>query len=175
MGQISVKRNFPNIGSLPIIILVLAIATAVIHLYLGIQMGSMMGHMGGPGGGAGAPPAGAPPSGAGAPPAGGQHGGGASLMGMLPLPLPILFDLNFVGYIVLAGALYLPRLQRFQPIIRWVLIGYTALTVILWYLMSGGHSDMFAYVDKVVEVALIVLLLIDWWQSRSRKADAVSD
>jgi hypothetical protein len=170
MSQVSVKRNFPNIGSLPIIILVLAIATAVIHLYLGIQMGSMMGHMPGPAGGAGgapAPPAGTP--GAGGPPSG-DRPGGSSLMGMLPLPLPILFDLNFVGYIVLAGALYLPRLQRFQPIIRWVLIGYTALTIILWYLISGGHANMFAYVDKVVEVALIVLLLIDGWQSRSRKA-----
>jgi hypothetical protein len=166
MSQISVKRKLPYIGSLPIIIIVLAIATAVIHLYLGVQMGSMMGHMGGPGGGV---PTGGP--GAGRPPSGGRLGG-SSIMGMLPLPLPILFDLNFVGYIVLVGALYLSRLQRFQPITRWVLIGYTALTVILWYVISGSHADMFDYVDKLVEVALIILLLVDGWQTRVRTLKA---
>ena len=91
-------------------------------------------------------------------------------MAMLPLSLPVLFDLNFIGYIVLVGALYLPVLQRFQRLTRWLLIGYTAITILLWYLISGGHSDMVAYIDKFVEVVLIAFLLIEGWQARQRTA-----
>lgn len=91
-------------------------------------------------------------------------------MSLLPLPLPTLFILNFVGYIVLLAALYLPVLQRFQRLTRWLLIGYTAITILLWYLISGGHSDLMAYIDKFVEVVLIALLLIEGWWTRQRTA-----
>jgi len=87
-------------------------------------------------------------------------------MSLLPLPLPILFDLNFVGYMVLVIALYLPALQRFQHITRWLLIAYTGVTILLWYLISGSHPDMIEYVNKSVEVVLVVLLLIEAWRSR---------
>src|SRR5213596_946001 len=56
-------------------------------------------------------------------------------------PLPILWILNFVGYMVLVTALNLPSLQRVQSITRWILIAYTALTVILWYLIASSHAD----------------------------------
>ena len=91
-------------------------------------------------------------------------------MAMLPLSLPVLFVLNFAGYIVLLGALYLPAFQRFQRLTRWLLIGYTAITILLWYLISGGHSDLMAYIDKFVEVVLIALLLIEGWRTRRRTA-----
>ncbi len=91
-------------------------------------------------------------------------------MAMLPLSLPVLFVLNFAGYIVLLGALYLPALQRFQRLTRWLLIGYTSITILLWYLISGGHSDLMAYIDKFVEVVLIALLLIEGWRTRRRTA-----
>ena len=85
-------------------------------------------------------------------------------------PLPILWILNFVGYIVLVTALYLPPLQGIQSITRWILIAYTALTVILWYLIGISHADLEAYVDKLVEVVLIILLLVEaFWSSRQKE------
>lgn len=165
MSQITWSQKFPRIGFLQIAIILLAVATAVIHLYLGLGMG-----MGG--GGHMAPPAGAHPTGAGAPPRGGMGGPGGpgGLMSMLPLPLPTLFILNFVGYIVLVAALYLPFLQRFQTIIRWLLIAFAAVTVILWYVLVGSHPNTIGYADKAVEVVLIVLLLIEAFQPRRSAA-----
>jgi hypothetical protein len=162
LSQVTWSQKFPRIGFLQIAIILLAVATAVTHLYLGVGMGMMMGHA--------APPAGAHPGGTGTPPHGpGGPGGPGGLMSMLPLPLPILFDLNFVGYIVLVAALYLPPLQRFQSIIRWLFIAFTAVTVILWYILVGSHPNTIGIVDKIIEVALIVLLLIEVFQSRPRK------
>jgi hypothetical protein len=162
LSQATWSQKFPRIGVLQIIIILLAVATAVTHLYLGIGHG-MGGHA--------APPAGAHPVGAGTPPRGaGGPGGPGGLMSMLPLPLPILFDLNFVGYIVLVAALYLPFLQRFQTVVRWLLIIYTAVTVILWYVLVGSHPNTIGIVDKVIEVALIVLLLVEAFQVHKRAA-----
>jgi len=81
----------------------------------------------------------------GTPPAGASSGG-FLVMSMLP----VLFDLNFIGYMVLVTALYLPVLQRFQRLTRWALIGYTALTVFLWYIIASRprHGD---YINKAVE------------------------
>jgi hypothetical protein len=123
----------------------------------GLMGGGRMGRP--PGGGPGGPGGGRPPG-----------GGGPSIMSMLPVPLPVLFLLNFVGYIVLAIALYLPALQRYRQVTRWVLIVYTAITVILWFLFTGGRFDIIGYSDKIVEIALIVLLLID-----SRKPAVAND
>lgn len=185
MSQTVPNRRFLGLGILPIAIIVLVIVTAVLHLVLGLSLG---GHAGGPppiGSTAGAHVTGTPPAGmAGASTAGGantastgQHRGGgrpggSAVMMLLPLPLPTLFDLNFLGYIVLGAALYLPFLRRYQPIVRWLLILYTAVTVILWYLISSGHGNTNAYVDKGVEIALIVLLLIDTGLFRPRRAAA---
>jgi hypothetical protein len=43
--------------------------------------------------------------------------------------------------------------------IRWVLIAYTAITVILWVFM-GAHT-VIAYIDKIIELVLIILLWMD--------------
>jgi hypothetical protein len=164
MSEETSPRKVSRIGPLQIVITVLAVITGLIHLNLGMSMGSMMGHP------RGSLPAGAP----GGHMAGGHMpplGGGFSIMSMLPLPLPVLFYLNFIGYIVLAIALYLPALLQFQPllryqrIIRWLLIIYTAVTIVLWFLITRGHYTLLAYVDKPIEVALIILLLIDDWQA----------
>jgi TM2 domain-containing membrane protein YozV len=90
-------------------------------------------------------------------------------MSMLPLPLTVLFDLNFIGYMVLVTVLYLPALQRFQNLTRWLLIGYTAITIILWYIISGSHPDMVDYIDKAVEVVLIAFLLAEIWLTRRQR------
>ncbi len=75
-------------------------------------------------------------------------------------PFPLLFYLNALGYLVLVIALYTPALSLFQRAIRWVLIAYTALTFALWFVLAP-HRSPEGYVDKVLEVALIILLVLD--------------
>lgn len=158
MSQTALTPASSRPGPRQIAIIALAVVSGLVHLYRAILMFGLMG-----GGRMGRPPGG---TGGGRPP----MGGGPSIMSMLPVPLPVLFILNFVGYIVLAIALYLPALQRYQQIIRWVLIVYTAITVVLWFLFTGGRFDFVGYGDKIIEIALIVLLLID-----SRKPAAAND
>jgi hypothetical protein len=72
-----------------------------------------------------------------------------------------LFVLNGLGYIALVAALYLPiaPLARYRGLVRWTLIGYAALTIVLWVLV--GARNAIGYADKLIEIALIVLLLIE--------------
>lgn len=76
----------------------------------------------------------------------------------IPNNLP-LFILNGIGYLVLVVALYLPQLERYQNFIRWALILYTAVTILGW--VAVGARNTIAYVDKVIEVALIVCLFLE--------------
>lgn len=78
----------------------------------------------------------------------------------LNFPDPI-FILNGLGYLSLLGALYLPvpGLAEYRDTVRLALIGFTALTVFLWVVI--GERSAIGYIDKVIEVSLIVLLLID--------------
>ena len=170
MTEIALPQRVSRIGPLQIVITVLAVVTGLIHLDRGITSDSMMGR---PRGGLpSGPPVAGSPSG---PPGGGHMMGGPSIMMLLPLPLPVLFYLNFIGYIVLAAALYLPALLQFQPllryqrVIRWLLIVYTAVTVVLWFLITGARFNLLAYIDKPLEAALIILLLVDDRQA-SRQA-----
>ena len=73
----------------------------------------------------------------------------------------VLFILNGLGYLTLLAALYLPisALANYRPWVRWALMGFAALTIILWVIM--GTRDSLAYVDKAIEVVLIVLLFIE--------------
>jgi hypothetical protein len=149
MSQAS-SRRFSAIGTLQIVIIVLAVITALIHLQRGI------GFLGG------GPPGGARPGGQGGPPPGGGAGGGGfNIMALLPIPMPYLFLLNGIGYLVLAGALYLPQLRQHQPLIRWLLIAFAAVTIIMYFAIAGLRFNPVGYLTKAVEVALIILLLID--------------
>ena len=78
----------------------------------------------------------------------------------LNFPDPV-FILNGLGYLALLVALFvpIPRIQRYRRIARWALIGYTALTIFLWIIV--GARTPIGYVDKIIEVALISLLLPD--------------
>lgn len=100
-------------------ILLLALGTAVIHLYMGLSFGNT------------------------------------------------LFLLNGLGYLGLLAALYLPipQLARFRGAARWALVGYTALTIVLWAFENPGMT--IGYVDKAIEAALITLLLADAYRTRS--------
>jgi hypothetical protein len=72
-----------------------------------------------------------------------------------------LFILNGLGYLTLLAALYLPipALANYRHWVRWALLGYTVLTVILWVIM--GARGPLGFIDKAVELVLIVLLFIE--------------
>ncbi len=81
-------------------------------------------------------------------------------LGFQGLPL---FVLNGLGYLALLAALYLPvpGCSRTGTPCGWALVGYTALTIVLWLVITGGISAAIGYMDKVVEVLLIVMLLAE--------------
>jgi hypothetical protein len=83
----------------------------------------------------------------------------------LNFPDPV-FILNGLGYLTLLAALYLPitQIARYRDVVRLVLAGYAALTIFLWILL--GARTPVGYVDKVIEIALISLLLLDAHRSR---------
>ncbi len=78
----------------------------------------------------------------------------------LNYPDPV-FILNGLGYLALLAALYLPAapLARHRGAARRVLVGYTALTILLWVLI--GARTTIGYVDKAIEVGLIGLLVVE--------------
>ena len=153
MSEISLRRTIPLLDPLQIAILLLALVTGLVHLYRGLLMTFLAGPR--PGHFPGRPPGHFP----GPPP--GSFGGPSPLMQLVFTALPVLFYLNFFGYIVLAGALYLPALVKYQRVIRWILIFYTAITILAWFLITNGHWILLAYIDKPIELTLIILLLID--------------
>lgn len=154
MSTATSRRWIAAIGPLQLAIIALVVITALIHLQRGIGMSG-----GGPPGG-GAPGGGAP--------------GGFNIMQLLPLPMPTLFLLNGLGYLVLVIALYLPALQRYQRAIRWALIVFTAVTIILYFMVVGLRLNPIGLFDKVVEVALIGLLLIEDRRPAPARLDAVA-
>ena len=80
---------------------------------------------------------------------------------LLAIPVAMVgFYLNGLGYIALAAALYLPPLAQYRRALRWLLMGYTALTIILWLLIGRPYTTI-GYVDKAIELALLALLWID--------------
>lgn len=74
-----------------------------------------------------------------------------------------VFLLNAIGYIVLLAAIYAPvaMLGHYRSLFCWILIGYAALTIALW--LFFGARSVTAYIDKLVEVSLILLL---WTETR---------
>jgi hypothetical protein len=78
----------------------------------------------------------------------------------------MLFIFNGLGYLALLAALRLPQLARFRGAARWVLVAYTALTIVLFFVMAPTYT-IIGYVDKAIEVALIALLLADAYTATS--------
>ena len=81
----------------------------------------------------------------------------------LPGFLGILFILNGIGYLVLLIGLYfIPQLAPRRSLIRWLLLGFTALTFVLYFVMNWPDVwGLMGLVDKGVELLLIILLLLD--------------
>ena len=74
----------------------------------------------------------------------------------------LLFTLNAVGYLVAAVAMVIPLslAVRYRWVVRLGLMGYAATTIIGWAIQGPYYST--AFIAKGIEVALIVLLAIDF-------------
>ena len=74
----------------------------------------------------------------------------------------LLFTLNALGYLVAAVAMVVPLALavRFRSVIRLGLIGYAATAIVMWAIQGPYYST--AYIAKGIEVALIVLLAVDF-------------
>ncbi len=81
---------------------------------------------------------------------------------LFPTPDP-LFILNGLGYLGLLAALYLPipQLSGYKNIIRIALIGFTALTFVLYFAINGFFFFPIGYADKAIEAILIVMLVVE--------------
>lgn len=78
--------------------------------------------------------------------------------------LPIMFALDGIGFILLIVLLYFTgRSGASRRTIRWILIAYTLLTIILYFVFngSGSFSSALGLVTKGIEALLIILLLVD--------------
>ena len=80
----------------------------------------------------------------------------------------VAFILNGLGYLALLAALYLPfpRLVPHRRLVRWALIGYATLTISLW--VAIGERNLLGFSTTAVEVALVILLLLEGSRTRSR-------
>jgi hypothetical protein len=74
----------------------------------------------------------------------------------------LLFTLNATGYLVAAVAMVIPLAiaTRFRWVVRLGLIGYAAATIVGWAIQGPYFTT--AYIAKAIEVALIILLAIDF-------------
>ncbi len=74
----------------------------------------------------------------------------------------LLFTLNALGYVTAAVAMVIPLALavRFRWVVRLGLIGYAATTIVGWAI-QGPYFET-AYVAKAIEVALIVLVAVDF-------------
>lgn len=75
----------------------------------------------------------------------------------------VLFVLNGLGYLALIAALYfLPQLAGQRSLIRWALMGYTAVTFILYFVFNWPNIwGPLGLIDKSIELILIILLWLD--------------
>ena len=73
--------------------------------------------------------------------------------------LDILFTLNGLGFLVLLATYFIPGLRALKKYVRWLLIGYTGLTILAW--VAIGSRTLLGYGTQVVEIGLIVLLILD--------------
>jgi hypothetical protein len=83
------------------------------------------------------------------------------------------FILNGLGYLVLLAALYLPigPMVPYRRLVRWTLVGYATLTILLW--VAIGERSLLGFATTADEVALVVLLLVEGGRMRSRRDDGL--
>ena len=74
----------------------------------------------------------------------------------------LLFTLNAIGYVTAAVAMVIPLALavRFRWVVRLGLMGYAATTILGWAIQGPYYET--AYIAKAIEVALIVLVAVDF-------------
>jgi hypothetical protein len=84
------------------------------------------------------------------------------------------FFLNGIGYLALTAA-YLtnvPLGAGRRPLLHVVFIGYTAVTILAWLALGEKNPattlGMLGYIDKTVEVLLIIALVVSLRQEGKR-------
>jgi len=100
------------------------------------------------------------------PPAGASSGPppGATPPPQLPMPLPELFVLNFVGWVVLVLLFWvMPR--AWVWVIDVAMIVYTLAIFFGWAYIGSPNPMNLGYLSKVVEVLLLGALAVHLWQS----------
>ena len=73
-----------------------------------------------------------------------------------------LFTLNGIGYLTLLVLyIFTPKfLAKYKNLIRIAYLSFTLLTIILWVFLGKPYT-VTGYIDKSVEMLLVILLLID--------------
>jgi hypothetical protein len=145
----TVPRNATRFGALQVAICILSAATAAIHIYLGAITHVMVVTQ----------------------PEATAAAGGAAALGFFAA----LFYLDGLGYIVLTAALYHPAFARFRRLTRWALIALTVATIVAYFALIQGQYDAMGIGDKIVEVVLIVLLVIEGRRDRTAPVGAGAD
>jgi hypothetical protein len=148
---VTYPRSATRFGAIQIAICVLSLATAVVHIYLGVITHVMVVTQ----------------------PEATAAAGGATALGFFAA----LFYLDGLGYIVLTAALYHPAFARFRRLTRWALIALTVATILAYFALIQGQYDAMGIGDKIAEVVLIVLLVIEGRRDRTApvEADAEAD
>src|SRR5512135_2221654 len=129
MTTSAVSPSSTRFGGLQIAICVLAVATALVHLYLGVVTTTLVT----------------------SDPAQAAALGGTTSLSVFAA----LFYLSFLGYVVLTVALYLPGLRAHRRLVRWGLMLWTAGNIVAYFIFASANIDAFGIVDKLCEVALI--------------------
>lgn len=89
-------------------------------------------------------------------------------LSLLPSMGPDPIALNGLGFLGLLGAYMLPMdiFQKNHKLVWWGMVGYTALTIVLWFLMGdknfvAGTNSAIGYYAKAAEIVLMGFLWAD--------------
>ena len=84
----------------------------------------------------------------------------------------VLFTLNGLGFIILVAMLYLPYLssQVHPRLILRILMGYTALTFLLYFAWSIVSSDWVLPYGPIVKLIEALLFILLWRDERALNA-----
>ena len=85
-----------------------------------------------------------------------------------------LLLLNGVGYLALLAALLLPISEGYKRPLRFVLAGYTLVTIVA-YLVTHPSVDLVGGVTKLIELGLLLVLALTMRQAKTAKGDAMAN
>ncbi|MEA4906595.1 MAG: hypothetical protein GYA17_04150 [Chloroflexi bacterium] len=72
-----------------------------------------------------------------------------------------IFTLNGLGYLGLLAGLYLPLpvAQDNRRLVRFALLGFALLTIVLWIFLGQPYTTL-GFITKAIEVVLVILLFL---------------